>query len=581
MVRSPRKSRGEPNYRELAGGRPRRNSKKEDKMADKNKMEENGNKGKEKPDSQGGGDGDPSDPDKVKGSNPPKGKASGGGGGARPKEIPHKSGNSVKSYDSKKTHKSRASSHKTTKSSAKSDPSALVVCNEETKRLEKALERIENQLQSLYREQEGQEDNEAEAKGWAGIEDAAFAEHLHEEEAYREFKEHHKLVISELDKKTARHRKIVELERMRDDILDRRLGMELEERDRWVREKERELRRRTRMQELEAREKELDDRLSKIDLASEPSKASRTSKWVEDTSKRTLQTQLEARKKQRDLQDPDKLDTCPLTGISHLEKLRLLPRGAVAQLPPQDTTTNRQNLRSELEGEEEGKKNSQLALGTTGCAMVCGCVMGKDTDKKKSGKFAKFNKRLVREEDWPHVNVDVKYIKRVHFDNLDYETFIAGESRIIFRMNDEKEALGRLRILVKVAHWMARSRDWPTIRRLYEAIIETVEQGGSWTDDYTHYETMVPPPPSVEGRTNQNQQQTTSGNKQKEEKSKKWSYGAKIIRRVRAQINPHITSASNQTNPLFWWDTTVPHVGRKTTKSGSIQTTTQHAPNRK
>ena len=115
-------------------------------------------------------------------------------------------------------------------------------------------------------------------------------------------------------------------------------------------------------------------------------------------------------------------------------------------------------------------------------------------NKIKSGIFAKSNVNLVREEALPHLRVLKTYAKRTTFDQLDFENFVAGKSRIILLTTDADQVNGRLRVLCMVAHWMCRCRGWSTIRCLYEAILDSIELGGGETcqADFSHYETMVP-----------------------------------------------------------------------------------------
>ena len=113
----------------------------------------------------------------------------------------------------------------------------------------------------------------------------------------------------------------------------------------------------------------------------------------------------------------------------------------------------------------------------------------------KSGKFAKANINIVRSEQWPHTAVARKYIKCTTFDNMDFEMFVAGETKIVLGMlgRDIAAAIGRLRVLSLVSHWLCRCRNWNLVRGLYEGIIEEVETGESeWGDDFTGYETMLP-----------------------------------------------------------------------------------------
>ena len=89
--------------------------------------------------------------------------------------------------------------------------------------------------------------------------------------------------------------------------------------------------------------------------------------------------------------------------------------------------------------------------------------------KIKSGKFAKVNGNLQKQEVWPHTSVPLRYGRRMTFDTLDYESFTAGESKIILNMfkAQDEEAIGRLQVFNMVTNWVCRTRDWPLIRQIY------------------------------------------------------------------------------------------------------------------
>lgn len=123
----------------------------------------------------------------------------------------------------------------------------------------------------------------------------------------------------------------------------------------------------------------------------------------------------------------------------------------------------------------------------------------KTKEKVKSGKYVKENVALKKQEAWPHMGVLKKYARRVPFDQLDFERFVAGESRIILSMRSDEDRTGRLKLMSLMAHWMCRCRDWPLLRNLYDGIVESIEMGEeTWTSDFSHYETMIPKGPSTE-----------------------------------------------------------------------------------
>ena len=83
--------------------------------------------------------------------------------------------------------------------------------------------------------------------------------------------------------------------------------------------------------------------------------------------------------------------------------------------------------------------------------------------------------------------------RRTTFENMDFELFVAGETRILANMKDPMEKQGRLQVLCKLAHWLCKHRNWNTVRGLFEVILESIEMGESeWTDNFDHFETMIP-----------------------------------------------------------------------------------------
>ena len=52
-------------------------------------------------------------------------------------------------------------------------------------------------------------------------------------------------------------------------------------------------------------------------------------------------------------------------------------------------------------------------------------------------------------------------MKRTTFDNMDYETYVAGEVKIIYSrlLKNDVEAMGRMRVLMLMAHWQCKCRE--------------------------------------------------------------------------------------------------------------------------
>ena len=60
-------------------------------------------------------------------------------------------------------------------------------------------------------------------------------------------------------------------------------------------------------------------------------------------------------------------------------------------------------------------------------------------------------------------------------------------------MKDPTQVMGRLRLLSQLAHWLSSCKNWPLVRGLYEAIIESVGLGEcTWATNFDHYESRIP-----------------------------------------------------------------------------------------
>lgn len=195
----------------------------------------------------------------------------------------------------------------------------------------------------------------------------------------------------------------------------------------------------------------------------------------------------------------------PDTGIRHLNRMGLLPQYgmmqdeqdvSLKQLPAQKQMTKAPaEMWDHLSLRPDGGKEN-LGVGAVDEPV------GEKPEKQKikSGKFAKSHAELVREESWPHLNVLRQYSKRTPFDQMEFDAFVAGETRVIGAMwqKSPDRAKGRLKVLCRVAHWVCKCKDWPAVRNIYEAIIESVELGESeWWSSFDSLESLLPPSASV------------------------------------------------------------------------------------
>ena len=187
------------------------------------------------------------------------------------------------------------------------------------------------------------------------------------------------------------------------------------------------------------------------------------------------------------------VSTCPLQGIDHLKKLELVPEGFGVNTQAEEHSVDMQSMQRKSKLTDPLLLQPEFNMALDDKNKECGCNSVKANIK--SSKYAKSNLNIKRQEIWPHTAVSKRYTKRTNFDSLDFESFVAGESKIIysmFGMEDINNALGRLRVLTLVAHWLCKNRHWPTVRTQYEAIIEEIELGEKeWTDDFSSNEMML------------------------------------------------------------------------------------------
>ena len=196
--------------------------------------------------------------------------------------------------------------------------------------------------------------------------------------------------------------------------------------------------------------------------------------------------------------------SCPYRGTAHLKKLELVPNkfGSSQEDTDEEMDQKRKSKSASYPLGYNTNFNREMQVKNSidiNC-NECACLGAKP--KLKSGKYVKANINIKRQETWPHTAVSKKYAKRTSYDNLELDAFIAGEAKTIYmdmsvaqRNADAlgvNRALGRLRVLILIAHWHCKTKNWPSIRSVFESIIEEVELGErEWTDDYSSYETVL------------------------------------------------------------------------------------------
>ena len=70
-------------------------------------------------------------------------------------------------------------------------------------------------------------------------------------------------------------------------------------------------------------------------------------------------------------------------------------------------------------------------------------------------------------EDWAD--------EEMEFKQLQFEHLVVGELHTIETCTDPAQILGRLRLLRQIAYAKLRGYDWPVIRKMYAAILRSIE----------------------------------------------------------------------------------------------------------
>ena len=111
----------------------------------------------------------------------------------------------------------------------------------------------------------------------------------------------------------------------------------------------------------------------------------------------------------------------------------------------------------------------------------------------KSGMLAKPTDNIKSVETWPHYNLHYEYAsKPIEFNEINFEQYIAGETRTILACEDVLEIKGRLNLMFRLAHLKQRGHGWENLRSLYAAVVHSIEMHESnWSSDWRMIEQMV------------------------------------------------------------------------------------------
>ena len=111
----------------------------------------------------------------------------------------------------------------------------------------------------------------------------------------------------------------------------------------------------------------------------------------------------------------------------------------------------------------------------------------------RSGMLDKATSNIVHKEVWPQKNLLEDWAdEEMEFKNMQFEHHVAGEVRTIETCTDPAQILGRLRLLRRMAYAKLRGYEWPLIRKMYAAILRSIEaKEYTWADNFDRFETIL------------------------------------------------------------------------------------------
>ena len=113
--------------------------------------------------------------------------------------------------------------------------------------------------------------------------------------------------------------------------------------------------------------------------------------------------------------------------------------------------------------------------------------------KVKSGMLDRATANILHKEVWPQKNLLEDWADEdIDFKQLQFEHHVAGEIRTIEVCTEPAQILGRLRLLRRMAYAKLRGYDWPIIRKMYAAILRSIEtKEYTWLDNFDRFETIL------------------------------------------------------------------------------------------
>ena len=124
--------------------------------------------------------------------------------------------------------------------------------------------------------------------------------------------------------------------------------------------------------------------------------------------------------------------------------------------------------------------------------------------KARSGMLDRATTNIQQKQVWPQQNLGEDWADEdVEFKQMRFEHLVAGESRTIETCADPAEILGRLRLLRRTAYLKLRGYDWNLIRKMYAAILTSIEtKEYSWDSNFDRFETILYRKVAIQHRPN-------------------------------------------------------------------------------
>ena len=113
--------------------------------------------------------------------------------------------------------------------------------------------------------------------------------------------------------------------------------------------------------------------------------------------------------------------------------------------------------------------------------------------KTKSGMLDRATSTVIQKQIWPQKNLGEEWVEdEVDFKHIRFEHMVAGETRTIERCTEPAQILGRLRLLRRLAYLKLRGYEWHLLRRMYAAILGSIETGEyAWDSNFDRFETIL------------------------------------------------------------------------------------------